>query len=65
MTPDEMAHALQSRWGIAVRAGLHCSPWTHEAIGTLESGALRFGLGRGLTDEDVDVALDAMRALSA
>lgn len=65
MTPDEMAHALQTRWGIAVRAGLHCSPWTHEAIGTIESGALRFGLGWGLTDEDVDVALDAVRTLSA
>lgn len=27
--------------GIAVRAGLHCSPCAHEALGTLETGAVR------------------------
>ncbi|MBN1193381.1 MAG: aminotransferase class V-fold PLP-dependent enzyme, partial [Coriobacteriia bacterium] len=63
MTPDEMAHTLDHRWGIALRAGLHCTPWTHEAIGTLGSGALRFSLGDGLSEEDVDAALEAMRAL--
>lgn len=60
LAPDEIAFALDRRFGIAVRAGLHCSPWTHEAIGTLETGAVRFGLGWSLTGEDVDVALEAM-----
>ena len=65
LAPDELAFALDRRWGIAVRAGLHCSPWAHEAAGTLETGALRFSLGWDLTDEDVDAALDAMRELCA
>lgn len=63
LTPDEMAFALDRRWGIAVRAGLHCSPWTHEAIGTLETGALRFSIGWNLDESDVDAALEAMREL--
>lgn len=58
---DEIAFALDSRFGVAVRAGLHCSPWTHAAIGTLESGAVRFGLGWGLDEAAVDHALAAMR----
>lgn len=60
LAPDEIAFALDRRFGIAVRAGLHCSPWTHEAVGTLETGAVRFGLGWNLADEDVDAALEAM-----
>lgn len=63
ITPDEIAFALDSRFGVAVRAGLHCSPWTHAAVGTLESGAVRFSLGWGLDDGSVDHALDAMQQI--
>jgi cysteine desulfurase family protein len=61
--PDELAFALDRRYGIAVRAGLHCTPWTHEALGTLETGAVRFGLGWGLTEEDVAAAIEAVAAV--
>lgn len=60
VAPDELAFALDRRYGIAVRGGLHCSPWTHEAIGTLDTGAVRFGLGWGLTEDDVDAAIAAV-----
>lgn len=63
IAPDEIAFALDRRYGIAVRAGLHCTPWTHEACGTIETGAVRFGLGWGLTEDDVDFALEAMREI--
>jgi cysteine desulfurase family protein len=62
---DEIAFALDTRYGIAVRSGLHCSPWAHETVGTLDSGAVRFGMGRGLTDADVDAALTAMAEICA
>jgi cysteine desulfurase family protein len=65
LAPDELAFALDRRYGIAVRAGLHCSPWAHEAVGTAESGALRFGLGWGLSEDDVEVALSAVREICA
>jgi cysteine desulfurase family protein len=55
---------LDRRWGIAVRAGLHCAPWAHESVGTLRTGALRFGLGWSTTAEDVDLALEALETLA-
>ena len=61
----ELAHALDERYDIAVRSGLHCAPWDHRTLGTLSTGALRFGLGWSTTDEDIDAALAAMRELLA
>ena len=52
---------LDRRYGIAVRSGLHCAPWAHRTLGTLRTGAVRFGVGHGNTDADIDAALAAMR----
>jgi cysteine desulfurase family protein len=60
---DRLAFALDRRWGIATRAGLHCAPWAHESSGTLATGALRFGIGWGNTGADVDLALEALAQL--
>lgn len=61
---DRIAFALDRRYGIAVRGGLHCAPWAHEALGTLESGALRFGIGYGNTSEHIDAALRALSEIT-
>ena len=37
MKPQAIESALGAT-GVAVRAGLHCAPWTHKWLGTLESG---------------------------
>lgn len=60
---DRLAFALDRRYGIATRAGLHCAPWAHRTLGTLQTGALRFGLGYGNTEADVDAALEALAVL--
>lgn len=57
---DRLAFALDRRYGIATRGGLHCAPWAHDALGTLTSGALRFGIGYGNTAEQIDVTLAAL-----
>lgn len=62
---DQLAFALDRRYGIATRAGLHCSPWAHDTLGTSEGGALRFGIGWGNTDEHIDAALGALGELTA
>jgi cysteine desulfurase family protein len=61
--PDRLASALDREYGIAVRAGLHCAPWAHRTLGTLETGAVRFGLGWGDTQDDVDAAVEAVRLI--
>lgn len=61
--PERIAFELDRTYGIAVRAGLHCAPSAHRTIGTLQTGAVRVGVGYGSTDEDVDALLDALRVM--
>ncbi|MGI6265419.1 MAG: cysteine desulfurase, partial [Acutalibacteraceae bacterium] len=37
---EETARQMDE-WGIAVRAGLHCAPAAHKAMGTLTTGTVR------------------------
>ncbi len=62
---DRIAYELDRAYGIAARAGLHCTPWAHETVGTLECGAVRFGVGWGNTAEQVDTVLSALRELAS
>lgn len=45
---------------IAVRAGLHCAPAAHRALGTLETGGVRVSLGRSTSAADLQTLLDAL-----
>ena len=54
--PEETARSLD-RAGIAVRAGLHCAPLAHRAIGTFPLGTVRLGFGAFNTEKDVDRVL--------
>ena len=38
----EIADILAEDYGIATRAGAHCAPRMHEALGTVQQGAVRF-----------------------
>ncbi len=61
---ERFAFELDRRFGIAVRAGLHCAPWAHRTLGTLdEGGAVRFSVGYGVTQDDIEYALVASRSL--
>jgi len=51
---ERIAFRLDREADIACRPGLHCSPWAHRTIGTLESGTLRFSIGAGIGIEDVE-----------
>ncbi len=62
---DRIAFLLDRRYGIAVRSGLHCAPWAHRTIGTLDTGAVRFGVGHGTTSDDVATAVTALSELLA
>lgn len=61
---DRLAFALDRRFGIAVRAGLHCAPWAHRVLGTIETGALRLGIGYGTSGDDIAYTLESLKTLS-
>lgn len=60
---QEIAMVLDSHYNIAVRAGLHCSPLTHDTLKTSEQGVVRVSLGRYNTEEEVDIFLQAIREI--
>ncbi len=60
----EVADALSEDYGIATRAGAHCAPRMHRALGTVEQGAVRFSFSWFNTREEVDRAIEAVRELA-
>jgi len=61
----DLAEVLDASFGIAVRAGLHCSPRCHRAMGTLEAGGcLRVSLGSTTTEEGTRRLVDALIAIT-
>lgn len=48
--------------GIYTRAGGHCAPLMHGALGTREQGAVRFSFSHFNTDEEVETAAAALRS---
>ncbi len=61
----EVADALSSGWGIASRAGAHCAPLMHRALGTERQGIVRLSCGWFTTEDEVDVAASAIREIAA
>jgi cysteine desulfurase/selenocysteine lyase len=65
ITPQELGGILDSSFDIAVRPGLHCSPYIHKALGTFPDGTLRISPGPFSTDAEIDTLLGALEAISA
>lgn len=60
----EVADALFADYDIATRAGAHCAPRMHEALGTVQQGAVRFSFSYFNTENEVDTAIAAVRELA-
>jgi cysteine desulfurase family protein len=60
--PHELAALLASVAGVECRAGLHCAPRLHRALGTASLGGLvRFSPGAETSDSELDAATEAVR----
>ena len=59
----EVAEALECRFGILTRCGLHCAPAAHQTLGTFPRGTVRFSWGWFSTEGDIDQALEAVRSV--
>lgn len=60
----EVSDALSSEYGIATRPGAHCAPLMHEALGTVEQGAVRFSFSHYNTQEEIRIAVAALQKLA-
>ena len=60
----EVADELSCSYGIYTRAGAHCAPLMHQALGTVEQGAVRFSMSHYNKEEEIDEAIRAVRELS-
>ena len=61
---SEVSDELSTVYGIVTRPGAHCAPLMHRALGTVEQGAVRFSFSFFNTEEEVDLAADAVRELA-
>ena len=60
----EVSDALSEQYGIATRPGAHCAPLMHKALGTVEQGAVRFSFSHYNTNEEIKIAVSALRELA-
>lgn len=60
VTADE----LSENYDIATRPGAHCAPRMHQALGTVKQGAVRFSFSWFNTEEEVDIAIQAVKELA-
>lgn len=63
--PQEVAAALDSGRNVQCRAGLHCAPRMHSALGTTSlGGAVRISPGWSTAVADVDLAIELVAGLA-
>ncbi len=63
--PHELAAILESSHRIQCRAGLHCAPRMHEALGTTAGGGtVRFSAGFSTTAEEIDAVIAELEQIA-
>jgi len=63
LTSSETSFALDEKYDIMSRPGLHCAPAAHKTIGTFPGGTVRFSFGYFNTKQEVEYALGAISDL--
>lgn len=61
---EEAAARLNDEYGIAVRAGFHCSCMAHQTIGTKEIGCIRICPGFYTAEKEIDQVIAAVREIA-
>lgn len=61
---SEVSDELLVEYGISTRPGAHCAPLMHEALGTVEQGAVRFSFSHYNKKEEVETAIRAIKELA-
>lgn len=61
---SEVSDELLMTYEISTRPGAHCAPLMHKALGTVEQGAVRFSFSHYNTDEEIEIAIEAIKELA-
>jgi len=61
----KVADSLDRNYNIATRAGSHCAPLAHNALGNGEDGGIRVSPGPTTTPDEIDQFLNAVQAIIA
>lgn len=64
ISPTNLAKSLEADFGILTRAGIHCAPRAHQAMGTLRGsrgdGTTRLSFGPFVTEDDVRYVIESL-----
>lgn len=61
---SEVSDELLMTYNISTRPGAHCAPLMHKALGTVEQGAVRFSFSHYNTEEEIIIAIQAIKELA-
>lgn len=59
----EIAFALDSKYGVMTRCGLHCAPRAHKSLGTFPQGTVRFSFSHNNTLVEVESCIAALEKI--
>jgi cysteine desulfurase/selenocysteine lyase len=65
LAPQDIGAILDSSFDIAIRPGLHCSPYVHRNLGTFPDGTIRVSPGPFSTVADIDTFIGALSEITA
>jgi cysteine desulfurase family protein len=63
--PQELAAVLEASHRIQCRAGLHCAPRMHAALGTSNGGTLRLSPGYSTSPDQIGTVLTALQEIAS
>jgi cysteine desulfurase/selenocysteine lyase len=61
---SDVSEILSDEYEIMSRAGLQCTPLSHQTIGTFPDGTVRFSFGIYNTKEEIDNSISALKNIS-
>ena len=60
-----VADILNEKYGVCVRAGLHCASLVHKKLGSLQIGAVRASIDFANTKQEIDYFVRALNEIAA
>lgn len=60
---EDIGYILGQSYQIRVRAGLHCAPLIHKALGTYPGGTVRVSFSGSNTEEEVNILAEALETI--